>query len=359
MTRAVAFRLIAFFVVVGALIALFESTKQLLWPDINVWQSHIITIFFSSTAATIIAYLAFVATDKSTVSTGSERVGRWIKLLIAAGITLMTAPTLAVLILIRTGGSQDDSTFPHELRLATTTSTVDSGLLNMLIPIFEKKTGYKVRVFAKGTGAALEAGKSGGADVVLVHARTAEDQFVQSGFGINRQDVMYNDFVILGPEQPDDDVPVSRDAVQTLKSIQSAHHPFVSRADNSGTHMREKELWRLVEVEPKGDWYTEAREEMLATLRLASERQAYAISDRGTYLANRKELHMRIVCEGDSRLFNRYGVIAVSPMKVTGVNFKAAMAFVRFLISDEGQAAIGRFGINRFKQPLFVPSARK
>jgi tungstate transport system substrate-binding protein len=170
---------------------------------------------------------------------------------------------------------------------------------------------------------------------------------------------MYNDFIILGPAQPDDDIPVSKDAVETLKRIQAARHPFVSRADNSGTNAREKELWRLAEVDPSGDWYLEAKLEMLAALQMASERKGYTIADRGTYLANHKDLHLRIVAEGDARLFNQYGVIAVSPAKVAGVNFKAAMAFVRFLTSDDGQAAIGKFGVDRFQRPLFVPIAKK
>jgi tungstate transport system substrate-binding protein len=340
---------------------LFETTKQLLWPTITVWQSHVITIFFSSTAATVAAYFAFYSTDKSTIpgEAGSKEEVRRIGLLIAGGLILLILPPFLVLIVISRYGSQDNSISPNELRLATTTTTVDSGLLEHLIPLFEKTNPYKIRTIAKGTGAALETAQSGGADAVLCHARAAEDQFVQNGFGVNRQDVMYNDFIILGPEQPDPDVPASNNAVQTLKNIQAGRHAFLSRADNSGTHIREKELWHLAEIEPKGDWYTETGQEILINLRMASERKAYTISDRGTYLANSKDLHLRIVCEGDSRLFNRYGVIAVNPAKVVGVNFKAAMAFVRFLVSDEGQAAIGRFGVDRFQRPLFVPTARK
>jgi len=228
-----------------------------------------------------------------------------------------------------------------------------------LVPLFEKNQPYKVRIISSGTTEALHTAETGGADAVLCHARAAEDKFVQGGFGVNRQDVMYNDFIILGPQQTNAAVPDSNDAVQTLGKIKASGLPFLSRGDGSGTNIREMELWRLAEITPAGEWYTALNKEMLNTLRAASERQAYVLSDRGTYLANSKDLRLRIVCEGDSRLFNRYGVIAVNPVKVSGVNFKAAMAFVRFLVSDEGQAAIGKFGVDRFQRPLFVPTARK
>ena len=243
------------------------------------------------------------------------------------------------------------------LRLATTTSTVQSGLFDVLIPVFESKYNITVTVIARGTGAALQLARDGKADVVLVHAKEAEDTFVMEGYGVNRRDVMYNDFVILGPPEDPLQVKGENDALIVLKKIFDQKAPFISRGDNSGTHMREMNLWRIAGLKPEGNWYRESKESMLETLKAASKQKAYTLSDRSTYLYNLEELDLIVVVEGDKRLLNPYGVIAVNPEKVSGVNFKPAMAFVDFLTSLEGQEIISGYGRMKFGMPLFTPMA--
>ena len=243
------------------------------------------------------------------------------------------------------------------LRLATTTSTVNSGLFDVLIPVFERKYSVKVQVFAKGTGAALKLASEGGADVVLAHAREAEDKFIAQGFGINRRDVMYNDFVILGP--PDDPAMVksANSALEALHKIADHKQPFLSRGDDSGTNKREQNLWELAGITPHEKWYKTARKGMLETLRAASAQNAYVLSDRSTFLFNQDELDMVVLCQGDQLLFNPYGVIVVNPKKNADVNYQAAMQFVDFITSAEGQEIIRGYGTQRFGKALFTPLA--
>ena len=242
------------------------------------------------------------------------------------------------------------------LKLATTTSTDNSGLLSVLLPPFEKMFDVRVDVIAVGTGKALTLGKNGDVDVVLVHARSAEEQFVAEGYGVNRRDVMYNDFIILGPPHDPAGVKGTKDAVAALKSISEKKIPFASRGDDSGTHKREKALWKEAKTEPAGDWYMETGQGMGATIQVADEKRAYTISDRGTYLAYKDKIEMEILVQGDTdRLANPYGIIAVNPAKHPHVNYVNAMALIGWITSVEGQKIIGNY--KRFGELLFYPTA--
>jgi len=243
------------------------------------------------------------------------------------------------------------------VRLATTTSTVASGLMQAVIPQFERASPYRVQVASRGTGGAIELCKRGQADVLLAHARDAEDAFVRAGYGLNRHDVMYNDFVLLGPDSDPAEVRNTSGIIEAFRHIAAAGAPYVSRGDNSGTHMRERSLLNLAGIIVDPAWYDKSAQGMLKTLELASARSAYALSDRATYLFNAERLDLEMLIEHDLLLYNPYGVTAVSPVKVPGVNFEGAMAFVDFLTGEEGQQAIGEFGVTRFGGPLFVPLA--
>ncbi len=251
--------------------------------------------------------------------------------------------------------STQSSDVPQTVRLATTTSTVGSGLFSVLIPRFEQKYSYAVEVLALGTGAALQAARDGQADVVLVHARPAEDQFIAEGFGLNRRDVMYNDFVLLGPPADPAGIKSVQTTDQAFLKLSGQQATFISRGDNSGTHMREMSVWNHTGINPTGDWYLQAGSGMLATLRAASRQGTYALADRSTYLHNQAELELSIVLEGDKQLFNPYGIIAVNPAKVQKVNYRGAMAFIDFVTSGEGQRLIGSFGKENFGTTLFTP----
>jgi tungstate transport system substrate-binding protein len=243
------------------------------------------------------------------------------------------------------------------LRLATTTSTENTGLLNVLLPPFEKKNNCKVDVISVGTGKALKLGERGDVDVVLVHARKAEDKFVADGFGVDRRDVMHNDFIIVGPENDPAGVKGEKDAAAAFKKIADKGAPFVSRGDESGTHIKEKELWEAAGVAQKGPWYMEAGQEMGATLIMANEKLAYALTDRGTFTAFKEKLQLKVLCEGDPRLYNPYGVIAVNPKKWPHVKYDLAKAFIEFITSEEGQAIIANF--RKDGEQLFQPDAVK
>lgn len=244
----------------------------------------------------------------------------------------------------------------ERLKLSTTTSTDNSGLLKELLPPFEKMFNIRVDVISVGTGKALELGKNGDVDIVLVHARAAEDQFVAEGYGVNRRDVMYNDFIILGPADDPAGIKGMKDAVAALKAIAGKEAPFASRGDDSGTHKREKILWKEAGIEPSGSWYMETGQGMGATLQVADEKRAYTISDRGTYLAYRGKIEMEILVEGDTeRLANPYGIIAVNPAVHSHVNYVYAMALIGWVTSVEGQKIIGEF--KRFGELLFYPTA--
>ncbi|OGW40257.1 MAG: tungsten ABC transporter substrate-binding protein [Nitrospirae bacterium RBG_13_39_12] len=243
---------------------------------------------------------------------------------------------------------------------ASTTSTQNSGLFDYILPIFEKKTGIKIDVVAVGTGAAIEIGKRGDADVVFVHAKELELKAVEEGFFTNRHDVMYNDFVIIGP--PDDPAKITgmKSVSDAFRKIAEGSWLFVSRGDNSGTHTKELSIWKKAGIDPKGQkWYMEVGQGMEKTQRVANEKRAYTLTDRGTWLATKDidKLEMIIVLEGDPVLFNQYGVMAVNPEKQKHVKYKEAMQFVNWLISKEGQKAIASFKDKNGNQ-LFIPNAK-
>lgn len=246
------------------------------------------------------------------------------------------------------------------IRCASTTSTQNSGLYDYLLPIFEKKTGIKVDVVAVGTGAAIEIGKRGDADVVFVHAKEQELKAVEEGFFVNRHDVMYNDFVIIGPADDPAGVRGIKSAIDAFRKIASASIPFVSRGDKSGTNTKELEIWKKAGIAPKGmKWYLDVGQGMEKTQRIANEKRAYTLTDRGTWLATKDKdrLDMVIVLEGDPILFNQYGVMAVNPQKYPQVKYNEAMVFVNWLISKEGQQTIAAFK-DKHGNALFIPDAR-
>lgn len=247
----------------------------------------------------------------------------------------------------------------ERIKMSTTTSTDNSGLLEVLLPPFEKKFDVRVDVIAVGTGKALKLGENGDVDVVFVHARGAEDKFVDSGFGINRRDVMYNDFVIAGPEDDPAGIRGLKDAAEALKKIAEAGAPFISRGDDSGTHKKEKKIWQKSGIKPSGTWYQEVGQGMGAVLKIADEKKAYTLADRGTFLAFSEKISLPVLCEGDPELYNPYGIIAVNPEKHSHVKYIEAMALIGWITSIEGQAIIRDFGKEKFGRPLFVPMAVK
>ena len=245
-----------------------------------------------------------------------------------------------------------------ELVLATTTSTYDSGLLDAILPDFENKTGYKVSVLAVGTGQALALGAAGDADVLLVHAREREDQFVADGNAPYRRDVMYNDFVIIGPTDDPAGIKGMETAAGAFAQIAASQAPFVSRGDDSGTHIKEQKIWKMAGIEPGGDWYQSAGQGMGAVLNIANEQQAYTMSDRSTYLARLAQgLELDIMVEEDPPLFNPYGVLPINPESAEGINADGALAFVDWITSEDTQALIAEFGIETYGKPLFFPNA--
>jgi len=230
------------------------------------------------------------------------------------------------------------------LRLATTTSTDNSGLLRALLPQFERQHGCRVQVIAVGTGKALRLAENGDADAVLVHDREAERAFVENGHGVNRRDVMYNDFILVGPQNDPAAVRGGRDVLRALQKVAASGSRFVSRGDDSGTDRMERSLWQQLAIRARGaPWHVSAGLGMGEVLTMAGEMQAYTLSDRATYAATRARTGLEIVLEGDRRLFNPYGVIAVNPGKYPEVNFSAAMALIDWLTSDAGKAAISAF----------------
>jgi tungstate transport system substrate-binding protein len=243
----------------------------------------------------------------------------------------------------------------EHIKMATTTSTENTGLLNVLLPPFEQKFNVKVDVIAVGTGKALTLGENGDVDIVFVHAREAEDKFVNDGYGINRRDVMYNDFIIIGPKEDPAGIKGMKDAAMALKQIAAKEASFASRGDNSGTHQKEKFLWKAAGIAPKGSWYMETGQGMEQTLQIADEKRGYTLTDRGTYLAYKEKIALPILVEGDERLFNPYGVIAVNPAKHPHVNYVYAMALIGWVTSVEGQKIIANY--KKFGEPLFYPTA--
>jgi tungstate transport system substrate-binding protein len=246
----------------------------------------------------------------------------------------------------------------EKLLMSTTTSTEDSGLLAYILPDFEEEYGVDVEVVAVGTGQALEIGSKGDADVLLVHARAKEDEFMAAGHGVRREDVMYNDFVILGPADDPAGVKGMTDAAAAMAQIAEAEAPFISRGDDSGTHTKELSVWKTAGIEPAGDWYISSGLGMGEVLTMADEQQAYTLSDRATYLARTLEgLELEILVEGDPVLFNPYGVIAINPDKGPHIKADLANQFIDWLISVPVQEKIGQFGVKEFGAPLFVPDS--
>jgi tungstate transport system substrate-binding protein len=242
------------------------------------------------------------------------------------------------------------------LRLSTTTSTENSGLLFYLLPAFEAESGLKVQVIAVGTGKALELAKNGDVDVTLVHARLAEDRFVMEGYGVQRRDVMYNDFIIVGPESDPAGIAGMKDVVGALKRIVDTKARFISRGDNSGTDQMEQAYWKAVGAKPTGSSYISAGLGMGQVLTMAQEMQAYTLSDRATYVAYRAKTGLTIAVEGDERMFNPYGIIAVNPAKHPDINYKGAMRLIKWMTSPAGQQRISEFRLEG--QQLFFPVAQ-
>ena len=231
----------------------------------------------------------------------------------------------------------------ENLRLATTTSTENSGLLTSLLPPFEQANNCKVDVIAVGTGKAIKLGETGDVDVILVHARSKEDKFVAEGFGVDRRDVMYNDFIIIGPSGDPAGIKGEKDVATAMGKIAAVGATFVSRGDDSGTHTREQQLWSVTGITPSGNWYLEAGRGMGEVIIMAGERQGYTLTDRGTYLAFKEKTPLRIAVEGDARLYNPYGVIMVNPQRHSHVKVDLGREFLDYLTSEQAQTLISDF----------------
>lgn len=264
----------------------------------------------------------------------------WLAALLAAGITFSVHAADAKVV-----------------KLATTTSTAASGLLDYLLPKFEAKCSCKVNVIAVGTGKALKLGEDGNVDVVLVHARPAEDAFVAAGHGIDRKDVMYNDFVLIGPNNDPGGIKGEKDVLTAMKKIAEAKWKFVSRGDDSGTDQMEKSYWKTLNLQPAGQrWYYSAGQGMGEVLMMSGEMRAYTLTDRGTYISFKDKIGLPILMQGDARMSNPYGIIAVNPKKYPKTNYQGATELINWITSPEGQKLIGEFKVGG--EQLFVPSAK-
>src|SRR2546426_8925868 len=273
--------------------------------------------------------------------------GRVWRLAILAGAVLLAA------------GVYGCSSGSDELILATTTSTQDSGLLDVLVPQFEKEHDYKVKTIAVGSGEALRLAGEGEADVVLAHSPKAEEDFMAAGNGESRLVVMHNDFIIVGPVDDPAGIKAATNAGDAFKKIATAEALFLSRGDQSGTNTKELSLWTSAGIQPSGTWYQETGQGMGATLNVASDKQGYTLSDRGTYLAQKANLDLELLVEGDKALFNQYHVIVVDPKKHSNVNADGARAFASFITSPTVQATIAQFGVKQYGQALFISDAGK
>jgi tungstate transport system substrate-binding protein len=244
--------------------------------------------------------------------------------------------------------------------LATTTSTQDSGLLDVLIPMFEKKTGFFVKTIAVGSGQAMAMGQKGEADVLLVHSPAAEKKFVADGFGVNRRIIMHNDFIVVGPGEDPAKIKGTKSTPDSFKKIAASGVLFLSRADKSGTHSKEMGIWKAAGINLEGQkWYQQTGLGMGQTLNVASEKKGYTLADRGTYLALKKNLALAILAEGDAILLNVYHVIEINPAKFPKVNVAGGKAFADFMVSKEAQDIVKTFGVEKFGSPLFFPDAGK
>jgi tungstate transport system substrate-binding protein len=248
---------------------------------------------------------------------------------------------------------------PKDIILATTTSTQDSGLLDVLLPVFEKEYGYLVKTIAVGTGQALAMGEKGEADVLLTHAPDSELKLLQAGDIINYRLVMHNDFVIVGPAADPAGIRGLATAAEAVKKIAEREALFVSRGDDSGTHKKELAVWKKAGIEAGGSWYQETGSGMGQTINIASEKDGYTLTDRATYLALKQNLRLEILVEGDANLLNIYHVAQVNPEKSELINAQGAKDFVEFMVSEKAQQIIGEFGVDKFGSPLFFPAAHK
>jgi tungstate transport system substrate-binding protein len=271
-------------------------------------------------------------------------------------IALWSIVTLSLLILVAVSTQAQEKT----VILSTTTSTQDSGLLDVLVPIFEKQTGYFVKTIAVGSGQAMAMGEKGEADVLLVHSPAAEKKFVAEGYGINRRIIMHNDFVVVGPPEDPAKVKGMKSASEAFKRIAAGNALFLSRADKSGTHVKEMDIWKAAGIKSEGEkWYQQTGLGMGQTLSVANEKKGYTLADRGTYLAVKKNLQMDILVEGDGILLNVYHVIEVNPAKWPKVNTAGGKAFADFMVAKETQEIIRTFGVDKYGSPLFFPDAGK
>jgi len=270
--------------------------------------------------------------------------------LMAAGIFMAAGSTTPV----------DAAPVQKNIILATTTSTQDSGLLDVLLPIFEKRTGYFVKTIAVGSGQAMAMGQKGEADVLLVHSPAAEKKFMEEGYGVNRRLVMHNDYIIVGPPSDPAGIRGMKKASEAFKKIADSGSIFMSRGDNSGTHAKEKDIWKAAGAKYEGEkWYQQTGLGMGQTLAVSAEKKTYTLTDRGTYLALQKNLGLDILVEGDAILLNIYHVIEINPRKWPKVNAAGAKAFADFMVSKGTQGIIKTFGVDKFGSPLFFPDAGK
>ncbi len=253
-------------------------------------------------------------------------------------------PALAILAVMAAGALPQSPANPR-VKLATTTSTEQSGLLGAILPVFEKETGYKVDVIAVGTGASLKIGEKGDCDVVLVHARALEDAFVAAGFGAERRDVMCNDFIVLGPPADPAGVAAAASAADAFARMARAQATFVSRGDNSGTHVKELEVWKAAGIKPAGSWYKEAGQGMAQVIMMSEQVGGYTLADRGTWLAIKDKSKMKILAQGDKALFNPYGIITVNPAKWPSTNAAGARALMEWMTGPRGRTLIESYKI--------------
>lgn len=277
------------------------------------------------------------------------------KKFLVVGLSALLALTLLI-------GCSTDKKIGGSIILSTTTSTQDSGLLDYLLPKFTEDTGIEVKVIAVGTGKALQMGKDGEADVLLVHAKASEEEFVNEGHGLERKDVMYNDFILVGPKynlaKSSTQVEPGNDIKKALSFISENNITFISRGDDSGTHKKELAIWKETGIEPQGEWYISAGSGMADVLKIASEKQGYTITDRATYLSLKDTLDLDIIIEKDENLFNQYGIIPVNPEKNDKINAEGAKAFMDWMLSEKGQDLIGKYGVEEYGMALFIPNAK-
>jgi tungstate transport system substrate-binding protein len=272
---------------------------------------------------------------------------------------LITGFTLLIATLTLLAGTLPASAASKTIILATTTSTQDSGLLDVLVPVFEKEHSYQVKTISVGSGQAMKMGEKGEADVLLVHSPESEKKFMSDGYGVSRRLVMHNDFVVVGPATDPARVKGTT-AAEAMKRIAKSGAIFISRGDNSGTHAKEKGLWKGAAINPEGQkWYQQTGLGMGQTLNVAAEKRCYTITDRATYLSLKKGLGLEILVEGDGKLLNIYHVIELNPVKSPKINVQGGKAFADFMVSKKTQDLIGRFGVDKYGAPLFFPDAGK